>query len=143
VTVTATVARHGPGYAPQAHQVTGFVLDVDGGPRVWISGDTVWFPALAETLAAIRRERPVDLAVVHCGAVGFPRALPLRHARFTFDTAEAIEACRALGTPTVLPVHRSGWAHFREPEEALRAGFARAGLGARTRFLALGESFAP
>ncbi|MDC0673432.1 MBL fold metallo-hydrolase [Nannocystis radixulma] len=137
-TITAIVARHGPVYAPQVHEVTGFVIDVDDGPRVWISGDTVLFPALAARLTQLRRERPVDLAVVHCGAVGFPRALGFHRARFTFDASEAIAACRLLDPKTILPIHRSGWAHFQQPESELRDAFAAAGLGERTRFLELG-----
>jgi L-ascorbate metabolism protein UlaG (beta-lactamase superfamily) len=142
VTIHATIARHGPSYAPQVHEVTGFLLDVEGGPRLWISGDTVMFPALASALEAIGKERPVDIAIVHCGAVGFPRALGFGGARFTFDAAEAVAACRLLDARTILPVHRSGWAHFRQPEEDLRVAFERAGLGDRTRMLALGETFA-
>lgn len=138
ITITATIARHGPSYAPQVHEVTGFLLDVDDGPRVWISGDTVLFPALEAQLAQIRSERRVDLAVVHCGAVGFPRAPGFRRARFTFDAAEAIAACRLIDPALVLPIHRSGWAHFQQPEAELRRAFAVAGLGGRTRFLELG-----
>lgn len=141
-TITAIVARHGPSYAPQVHEVTGFVVDVDDGPRVWISGDTVLFPALAERLTQLRRERPIDLAVVHCGAVGFPRALGFRHARFTFDANEAIAACRLLDAKTILPIHRDGWAHFQQPESDLRSAFEAAGLGERTRFLELGGTLA-
>ncbi|WP_434421741.1 MBL fold metallo-hydrolase [Nannocystis pusilla] len=140
LTITAIVARHGPRYAPQVHEVTGFVVDVDDGPRVWISGDTVMFPALAARLAELRRERPIDLAVVHCGAVGFPHALGFRHARFTFDAAEAIAACRLLDAKTILPIHRSGWAHFQQPETDLRRAFAAAGLEERARFLELGAT---
>ena len=140
VTVTSVIARHGPSYAPQVHQVTGFVLDVDDGPRVWISGDTVMFPALAAALAAIGTERPVDVAVVHCGAVGFPNAIGFGGARFTFDAAEAAEAARLVGAKTIVPVHRSGWSHFRQTEDALRAELARAGLEDRVRMLALGAT---
>ncbi|MDF2695848.1 MAG: hypothetical protein K0S65_4231 [Labilithrix sp.] len=140
VTVTATVARHGPSYAPQVHEVTGFLLDVDDGPRIWLSGDTVMFPTLGEALQQMRKERPVDVAIVHCGAVGFPRALGFGGARFTFDAAEAIAACRLLDARTIVPVHRSGWAHFRQSEDELRVAFEEAGLGDRTRMLALGET---
>lgn len=140
LTITAIVARHGPSYAPQVHEVTGFVIDVDDGPRVWISGDTVMFPALAAKLSELRRERPVDLAVVHCGAVGFPHAPGFRHARFTFDAAEAIAACRMVDARQILPIHRTGWAHFQQPESELHRAFAAAGLEERTRFLGLGAT---
>ena len=140
VTIRATVARHGPFYAPRADEVTGFLLDVDAGPRIWISGDTVMFPALHRALEEIARDRPVDVAVVHCGAVGFPRALGFGHARFTFDAEEAVAACRTLNAGLIVPVHRSGWAHFRQPETELMDAFDRAGLANRTRVLALGDS---
>jgi L-ascorbate metabolism protein UlaG (beta-lactamase superfamily) len=140
VSISATVARHGPSYAPQAHEVLGFVLDVDHGPRIWISGDTVLFPPLAAALAEIRRERPVDLAIVHAGGVAFPAALGFRNARFTFDASEALAVCRILDPRLIVPVHRSGWAHFRESEAILREAFERSEFGERTRFLALGET---
>ena len=140
VTVTAMIARHGPSYAPQVHQVTGFLLDVDDGPRVWISGDTVMFPALAATLDQLGATRPVDVAIVHCGAVGFPAAPGFRHARFTFDAAEAAEACRRVGARTIVPIHRAGWAHFRQREAELVAGLDRAGLADRVRLLDLGAT---
>lgn len=140
VAITATIARHGPSYAPQADEVLGFVLDIDHGPRIWISGDTVLFPALGEALQAIRRERPVDLAIIHAGGVAFPRALGFRDARFTFDASEALTACRLLDPRLIVPVHRSGWAHFRESEASLRAAFEGSEFGERTRFLGLGET---
>jgi len=142
VTITTTVARHGPIYAPQVDEVTGFLLDVDDGPRVWVSGDTVLYPALREELDRIRRERSVDLAIVHCGSVGFPRALGFGAARFTFDGAEATEACRLLDPKSVLPVHRSGWTHFCESEAELMRVFRRGRFAERTRWLELGETLA-
>ncbi len=63
VTITAMVARHGPSFVPQVHEVIGFLIDADDGPRVWISGDTVMFPALATSLAELGASRPIDLAV--------------------------------------------------------------------------------
>lgn len=140
VSVRATVARHGPSLLPQVHEVTGFLIDVPGGPRVWISGDTVLFPALRASLAAIAAERPVDVAIVHCGAVGFPRVPGLAGARFTFDAHEAATACRLLDAGLVVPVHRSGWAHFLQPEGELLDVLDREGLSSRTRVLGLGET---
>ena len=139
VTVTAVVARHGPSYAPQVHQVCGFLLDADAGPRVWISGDTVMFPALHTALAEIGRSRPVDVAVIHCGAVAFPRAVGFGGARFTFDASEVVEAATLVGARTIVPVHRSGWAHFQESETALLAMLERTGLADRTRLLEVGD----
>lgn len=140
VTITAMVARHGPSFVPQVHEVIGFLSDADDGPRVWISGDTVMFPALAKSLAELGAARPIDLAVVHCGAVGFPRAIGLGGRRFTFDATEAAEACKAVGARTIVPVHRSGWAHFRQPESEILPALDRVGLADRVRMLELGAS---
>ncbi len=140
VTVTAMIARHGPSYVPQVHQVCGFLLDADDGPRVWISGDTVMFPALATSLAELGKVRPVDVAVIHCGAVAFPKAIGMGRARFTFDASEVAEAATLVGARTIVPVHRSGWAHFRETEAALGVALDRAGLANRVKMLDLGET---
>jgi L-ascorbate metabolism protein UlaG (beta-lactamase superfamily) len=140
VTITSVIARHGPSYAPQVHQVCGFVLDVDDGPRVWISGDTVMFPALASALAELGKARTVDVAVIHCGAVAFPKALGMGGARFTFDAAEVVQAATLVGARTIVPVHRSGWAHFREAESALATAIDGAGLAGQTKMLAIGET---
>jgi L-ascorbate metabolism protein UlaG (beta-lactamase superfamily) len=142
ITVTATPARHGPPATPKVHQVTGFLLAAPGEPTIWISGDTVLYPALRDYLAGLGAAGVrVDVAVVHCGGVGFPRVPVLGAKLFTFDAAQAIEACRLLEpTPAlIVPIHRDGWTHFRQPEAALRDAFTAAGLAERTRFLALGE----
>jgi L-ascorbate metabolism protein UlaG (beta-lactamase superfamily) len=142
--LTATPARHGPAGTPQVHEVNGWLLEADdvlAEPTVWISGDTVLFPALLRALASLRAEgRRVDVAVVHCGGVRFPRVPLLGRALFTFDAAQVATVCRALEPRTIVPVHRTGWAHFRQPEEQLRAALAAAGLGERCAFLALGEA---
>lgn len=140
VTITATVARHGPRFTPRVHEVVGFVLDVDRGPRIWISGDTVMFPALAAALERLRDERPIDVALVHCGAVRFAHAPGFQHARFTFDAREAAQACKLLDAGTIVPVHRSGWAHFQQSEDDLLTAFDDAGLLERTRMLELGAT---
>ena len=140
VTITATLARHGPFYAPQVHEVVGFLLDVESGPRIWISGDTVLYPALAAELAELGLRRPVDVAVVHCGAVRFPRVPVLGKERFTFDAREAIEACRLVQARKIVPVHRSGWSHFLQPEAELEAAFASSELAERTTVLDLGAT---
>jgi len=69
-------------YAPQVHQVTGFLLDIDGahGPRIWISGDTVMFPALHAALAAIGRAAR-SISPSSTRARGFGRAVHVRRGR--------------------------------------------------------------
>jgi L-ascorbate metabolism protein UlaG (beta-lactamase superfamily) len=137
VTVTATSAQHGPRGTPQVHEVIGFLLE-HGKTRVWISGDTVAHGALATWLAA---NRGVDLAIVHCGRVAFPSVPLLGNKPFTFDGAQAAAACTTLDAAAIIPVHREGWTHFREPTAELRGAFETAQLTPRVRWLELGAVF--
>lgn len=136
IRITGLPARHGPRFTPQVNQVTGFLLEAPDEPTVWITGDTVMTSAVR---AAARAHRGVDVLIVHCGAVRFPRAPLLGRALFTFTPAEVVELCRLLEPRVVIPVHRSGWSHF-QPEAELRAALEGAGFGDRTRWLEPGES---
>lgn len=141
VTVTATPARHGPFGTPQIHEVMGFLLEPTSKsePVVWISGDTVAFSALEAVIDEMKkRPRRVDIAVLHAGAVNFPK-LPIVGKRlFTFDAAQLVAIAQRLGPKIVVPIHRDGWQHFRQPTSELREALASAGIA--TRWLELGET---
>jgi L-ascorbate metabolism protein UlaG (beta-lactamase superfamily) len=136
IQVTGMPARHGPRFTPQVGEVTGFLLEAPGEPTVWITGDTVLTRAVR---AAARAHRGVDVLIVHCGAVRFPRVPLLGRSLFTFTPAEVVELCRLTDARVVVPVHRSGWSHFQS-EGDLRAALDGAGFGDRVRWLGLGES---
>lgn len=141
IAITATPARHGPRGTPRIDEVIGFLLEAPGQPTVWISGDTVLHPELHAALSALRAaNKRIDVAVVHCGAVCFPKLPVLGKRLFTFDDAQAIAAMRLLDPGLIVPIHREGWSHFRQPESALRAAFSAPDLAHRTRFLELGET---
>lgn len=136
IRITGMPARHGPRFTPQVNQVTGFLLEAAGEPTVWITGDTVMTSAVR---AAARAHRGVDVLIVHCGAVRFPRVPIFGRALFTFTPAEVVDLCRLLEPRVVIPVHRNGWSHF-QPEAELREALDRAGFGDRVRWLEPGES---
>lgn len=141
LTITATPARHGPFGTPRIDEVVGFLIEGPGRPTVWISGDTILHTPLRAALARLRAEgKHIDVAVVHCGGVHFPRLPVLGRKLFTFDAAQALDALELLEPTVVVPIHRAGFSHFREPESELRAAFAGSRLAARTRFLELGET---
>jgi len=140
--ITGLPARHGPRFTPQVSQVTGFLLEATdpekaAEPRVWITGDTVMTPQIRA--AARSKQHQVDVLIVHCGAVRFPRAPLLGGAVFTFTPAQVVELCALLDPKVVIPIHRSGWTHF-QPEAELRAALEGSGFGERTRWLEPGES---
>jgi L-ascorbate metabolism protein UlaG (beta-lactamase superfamily) len=136
--ITATPARHRPGWLPEllSGPVIGFVLESAGLPRgaLWVSGDTVLFEGVREVARRFR----VDTLVVHVGAVRFPWLSG--PARYTFDAREAVEVARLTGARLVVPIHTSGWTHFREGPEALQRAFLAAGLAERLRFPSPGRA---
>jgi L-ascorbate metabolism protein UlaG (beta-lactamase superfamily) len=131
VRVTSTPARHGPPGLPQVNQVTGFLLEAEGEPSVWISGDTVLTTPLRTWL---REHEGVDVAIVHAGGVQFERAPFFSRFLFTMDAAQVAEAVAIAKPGVVIPIHRSGWTHFQH-ETFLRAALPSA------VWLDLGESY--
>lgn len=120
VTVTATPARHGPwGTSFFTGPVIGFLLEWEGqqGGGVWISGDTVWYPAL-HALAG-----RVGVAFMHLGAGRF-NALPWF--RYTMSASDAVKAARVLAPRVVVPIHFEGWSHFSEGRSATEQVFSAA-----------------
>lgn len=124
--ITATPARHGP---PQADRgpVIGFVLEREGEEAVYVSGDTVWYPGVAEVAARFA----VRTAMLHLGAARVEAAgdWPL-----TFTAEGAVAAARTFAEATIVPLHFEGWAHFSESRGQVEQAFAAAGLTARLRW---------
>lgn len=122
VTVTAVPARHGPeGAEPVTGVVTGFVLDADGWPTLYVSGDN----ASLDVVDAIARRVPgIELAVLFVGGADVGR---FGDEPLTLDAARASAAVDLLPGARIVPVHHSDWAHFVEPLAAVEARFEAAG----------------
>jgi len=127
--VTGVPARHGPRGAERVlGDVTGFVLDGAGLPRVYLSGDN----AAPELVADVPdRLGPVDVAIVHAGAARVPAILD--GAALTLDGAGVAEVARLLRPRLVVPVHAEGWAHFSESVADVERALADAGLAGLLR----------
>ncbi len=142
--LTATPARHGPLGTPQIHEVNGWLLEPETAgsePVLWISGDTVLFGTLQKTLEDWRTAgRKVDVALLHCGGVQFPKLPLLGRSLFTFNAAQVVDVVKLVTPRLIVPVHRSGWSHFREPEAELRRTLASASPQTTSRFLDLNET---
>ena len=124
IAVTAVPAQHGPdGTEHLTGPVTGFVLEVPGRARIYVSGDNASLRLVTEIAG---RFPSIDLAVLFAGAA----RTPLVDGYLTLTSDEAVEAARVLGAPLVLPVHTDGWAHFTQDGASFRAAFAAADLGA-------------
>ena len=137
ITITATPCRHGPvGSDPITGPVIGFSLAWAGQEHgeLWITGDTVLYPALRE----VPRRIDVGTLVLHLGAVRF-RYLS-GWLRYTMDAREGAELVELARPHTVVPVHYEGWSHFHQDRPAAEGVLAGAAHAAAIRWLDPGES---
>jgi L-ascorbate metabolism protein UlaG (beta-lactamase superfamily) len=120
VTVTATPALHGPPGAERlVGPVIGFVLEADGEPTVYVSGDNASLP-LVEQIAD--RFPATEVAILFAGAARVPGI----DAALTLTSTDAAEAARILGVSRVVGLHTDDWEHFSESRADLEAAFAAA-----------------
>ncbi|WUJ75128.1 MBL fold metallo-hydrolase [Kribbella soli] len=130
ITVTGVPALHGPEGAEKVlGVVTGFVLQGEGLPTVYVAGDNASLGLVKEIAD---RFAPIDVAVLFAGAA---RTALLDGANLTLTSADAVEAARLLGTATIVPVHTEGWAHFTEGPDQFVSAFREAGLEERVTVL--------
>jgi L-ascorbate metabolism protein UlaG (beta-lactamase superfamily) len=132
--VTGVPAQHGPdGTQHIVGEVTGFVLDGDGLPSVYVSGDNA---SLDVVRAIADRLGPVEVAVLFAGAA---RTALIPGAYLTLTSEAAAGAAAILGARVVVPVHFEGWTHFTQGRDTLVTAFDRAGLADRLHLPKPGE----
>jgi L-ascorbate metabolism protein UlaG (beta-lactamase superfamily) len=113
LTITAAPGVHGPGLARHLlPPVMGSVLELSRAGRVelrvYISGDTLYRPWLAEV---VDRHGPIDAAVLHLGGT---RALGLL---VTMDADQGAALAGLLRPAVTVPVHHDDYTVFRSPLE--------------------------
>ena len=126
--ITATPCRHGPALSHAiVGDVIGFAIRRDGETTValWVTGDSVLYPALLRTARAL----DVDVAIVNAGGVGFPLTGPLK---YTMTGADAIRLISELSPRVAIPAHYDGWSHFRDGEDGMRTAIRDAPPTTRT-----------
>jgi L-ascorbate metabolism protein UlaG (beta-lactamase superfamily) len=132
--VTGTPARHGPiGFEAKSGEVTGFVLSLEGCSSIYVSGDTVWYPEIAE----VARRFHVGLAILFAGA-----SQPRGPFNLTLDTNDALEAASAFRDAQIVAVHNLGWRHYTQSQQDLVTAFEAVGLGGRLIRLTPGSAVA-
>jgi L-ascorbate metabolism protein UlaG (beta-lactamase superfamily) len=118
VTVTAVPALHGPpGSERFVGHVTGFVLEADGEPSVYVSGDNASIP-LVKQIA--ERFPEIDIAVLFAGAARTKSV----DGPLTLTSTDAADAASILGASRVVGLHTEHWQHFSETRADLEAAFA-------------------
>ena len=126
VTITAAPALHGPvGSEEFVGTVTGFLLQSEEEPNVYVSGDN----ASLDLVREIAAEFPaIDYAVLFAGGA----RVPAIDAPLTLTSADAAEAAHILDASQVVGLHTEDWEHFSESRAQLEAAFAGTGLLAAT-----------
>ncbi|WP_067541553.1 MBL fold metallo-hydrolase [Nocardia crassostreae] len=134
VTVTGVPALHGPeGAEAFSGVVTGFVLQADNHPTVYISGDNASVDLVHQIATRIGR---IDLAILNVGAANVDR---FGDTDVTLNGRTAVKAAAALNDALIIPVHAEGWAHFSEPLDYLIRNFAYANRTHQLRIPVPGE----
>lgn len=134
LSITGTPARHGPAGGDRG-PVIGFLLSYKDSrdEPIYISGDTVWYEGVEETL---ERFPNIHVAVLFVGAARVP-VLP---ANLTFSAAEAVRVAEALPKARIVPVHFEGWKHLTESKDDLTNTFAVAGRKDQLLWLPVGKT---
>ena len=122
VTVTAAPALHGPPGAERlVGPVIGFLLEAEGEPTVYVSGDN----ASLELVQQIADRFPdIAVAILFAGAARVPSI----DAALTLTSTDAARAARILDAQVVVGLHTEDWKHFSETRADLEAAFEGTGL---------------
>lgn len=123
VTITRTSGRHGTGeIGIKMGPVSGFVLQAEGYPTLYIAGDTIWCDEVAEALDAHRPE----VTVVNAGGARFTSGDPI-----TMDAEDVARVCRFAPYTRVVAVHMDSINHCLVTRADLRAHLEKEDLLSR------------
>lgn len=118
--ITRTGGQHGTGdTGRRMGAVSGYVLKRDGTPTLYIAGDTIWCPEVAD---AISTHLP-SIIIVNAGAAQFLEGGPI-----TMDLYDVIKVSEASPASTIVAVHMETVNHCVLTRDALRAGLKTAGV---------------
>jgi L-ascorbate metabolism protein UlaG (beta-lactamase superfamily) len=118
ITVTAVPALHGPAGSERiVGRVTGFVLEADGEPTVYVSGDNA---SLGLVRQIAERFPHIDIALLNAGAARVQHVF----GTLTLSAEDAVAATAELGASRVVVTHTDDWEHFSEGPSAVAAAFA-------------------
>jgi L-ascorbate metabolism protein UlaG (beta-lactamase superfamily) len=128
-----TGGRHGTGeIGRRMAPVSGFVVENEASPGLYIAGDTIWCPEVEEALSP----HDPDVVVVNAGAARFVEGDPI-----TMTSEDVMMVCRALPDARVVAVHMEAINHCLLSRAELEEKLRRESLAARVKIPADGETF--
>lgn len=120
VEIQRTRGQHGTGEIGQKMgPVSGFFLQAEGEPSLYIAGDTVWCPEVQSALATFSPEA----VMLNAGAAEFLVGGPI-----TMTAEDVSRVCRAAPTARVIAVHFETVNHCRLTRAALKQHLEEEGL---------------
>lgn len=120
LSIARTGGQHGRGdVGRRMGTVSGYVLSRAGLPTVYIAGDTIWCPEVAD---AIRTHTP-DVIVVNAGEAQFLEGGPI-----IMGLDDVVQVCSAAPRATVVAVHFEAVNHCMLSRNGLREGLQRASV---------------
>jgi L-ascorbate metabolism protein UlaG (beta-lactamase superfamily) len=131
IVITRTGGQHGTGEIGQKMApVSGYVLKVASEPSVYIAGDTIWCPEVAEALTLHKPE----VVVLNGGAARFNHGDPI-----TMGLQDIFQVCSHAPTAKVVVVHMEAINHCLLTRSDLRTYLYQEGLDNRVIVPADGE----
>lgn len=131
IDLTRTGGQHGTGeIGKKMAPVSGYVLQAPEEPSLYIAGDTVWCPEVAQALDA---HRP-DLTVVYSGAARFLTGDPI-----TMTAEDVGRVCRRAPGTKVVAVHLEAVNHCLLSRRELKDHLEKEGLTGQVLVPADGE----
>jgi L-ascorbate metabolism protein UlaG (beta-lactamase superfamily) len=123
IEIIRTGGEHGTGeIMAQMGPVSGYVLKQQGEPTVYITGDTVWCPAVERAIAHFCPE----VVVAFAGAAQFLSGDPI-----TMQAEDVVAVLRQLPTTKAIVVHMESFNHCLLSRQKLSATLRKVGLAER------------
>lgn len=120
VTIIRTGGHHGTGeIGERMGPVSGFVLQAEGEPTIYIAGDTIWCDEVAGALDSYKPE----ITIVNAGGARFITGDPI-----IMDENDVISVCRNAPYTKVVAVHMEAINHCLVSRSDLRAKLEQEGL---------------
>jgi L-ascorbate metabolism protein UlaG (beta-lactamase superfamily) len=131
ITLSRTGGQHGTGnIGDRMGIVSGYVLQQWGQPTLYISGDTIWCPAVEQALV---RYQP-EVIVAFAGAAQFLCGDPI-----TMSGEDILQVCRQAPQAKVVVIHMEAYNHCLLTRRQLHEQVVQAGLLGQVLLPADGE----
>ncbi|MCM3626967.1 MBL fold metallo-hydrolase [Paenibacillus glycanilyticus] len=132
ISISRTSGRHGTGeIGKMMGQVSGFVLQAEGHPTLYIAGDTIWCDEVKHALESFRP----NVTVVNAGGAQFAVGDPI-----TMNAEDVIQVCRYAPSAKVVAVHMDTINHCLVTRADLAQALSAKGLLNQVLIPADGES---